>query len=284
MFQSFDIVAADQVAPDLLRRTFGAAFADYLIGPFAIGPDAWPAFLARQGIDLALSRVALGPSTPLAFALVAPRPRRGRWRLATMGAIPSARGLGVASRLLDDVISRAAASGVSCVELEVFAANEKACGLYRSRGFQPSHALHGYEWSATAVSSVVLAGQIHEAAREEALAWLEAADKCIPDLPLQVTHYALASIPEPMRAWRLGSAQLVFSETADGPITIRSLIDQDARQRDALALINALLCQLPQRGARVPQLQRRDVGGDALAAAGFRALPLHQWLMRRQLA
>lgn len=284
MFQSFDIVAADEVAPDLLRRTFRAAFADYLIGPFEMAPDAWPAFLARQGVDLALSRVALGPSTPLAFALVARRPISGRWRLATMGAIPPARGVGVASRLLDDVISRAAAAGARCVELEVFAANEQACGLYRSRGFQASHTLYGYECSTRAESSAVLVGHMHEATREEALAWLEDTDKRIPDLPLQVTHYALASVSELMRARRLGSAQLIFSDTADGSIAIRSLIDRDPRQRDARTLIETLLHQQPARPVRVSQLQRRDLGGDALIAAGFIALPLHQRLMLKHLS
>ena len=76
------IVAADTVAPDELRETFVTAFADYLIGPFKVGRDEWPGFLTRQGVDLHMSRVAMDPCGPLAFALVAPRPRMaaGDWQ------------------------------------------------------------------------------------------------------------------------------------------------------------------------------------------------------------
>lgn len=278
-----EIVAADALAPDQLRRTFTAAFADYLIGPFDVGLDAWPAFLAGQGVDLGLSRVAMGASAPLAFALVAPRPRHARWRLATMGAVLAARGTGVAAQLLDELIGRAAAAGATSLELEVFAANERACRLYRSRGFQPLHALHGYECTARPASSMVFAAQVHEPDRAAAFAWLDAAEEGIPNLPLQVTRGALSTLSEPVRAWALGSAQLIFSEIADGTIVIRSLIDRGRRQRDARTLVDTLVGHHPGRRIRVPQLQRRDIGGDALIDAGFAALPQYQWLMLRRL-
>jgi GNAT superfamily N-acetyltransferase len=278
------IVSADTVDPDLLRLTFTAAFADYLIGPFDVSLDAWPGFLARQGVDLRLSRVALGPATPLAFALVAPRPRLARWRLATMGAVPAARGTGVAARLLDDVIERATSERLRGLELEVFAANGRACRLYRSRGFQPMHALFGYQLLKQPPTSAAAPGvQVHEPDHAAAFAWLDLAEESIPDLPLQVTRDALSALPERLRAWTLGSAQLIFSESADGAIVIRSLIDRDPSQRDARALVDQLVDQRPGAPVRVPQLQRRDVGGAALVEAGFATLPQHQWLMLRSL-
>ncbi len=277
------IVAADTVAPDLLRQTFIAAFADYLIGPFDVRLDEWPAFLARQGVDLSLSRVALGSPAPVAFALVAPRPLHSRWRLATMGVAPVARGTGVAALLLDEVIGRATAKGVLGLELEVFAANERACRLYRSRGFQPLHALHGYECATRPASTTASAARVHEPDRAAAFAWLGAAEERIPDLPLQVTRGALSATPEPVRAWGLGSAQLIFSEGTDGTIVIRSLVDTEPSQRHARVLVETLVSHHPERLIRVPQLQRRDVGGDALIGAGFAALPHYQWLMLRRL-
>jgi hypothetical protein len=54
------------------------------------------------------------------------------------------------------------------------------------------------------------------------LDWLDASEERIPDLPLQVTRRALSFLPDEMRAWVRGSAQLVFSQGADGVILVRS--------------------------------------------------------------
>ncbi|MFY9509443.1 MAG: hypothetical protein WAQ05_00530, partial [Rubrivivax sp.] len=57
----------------------------------------------------------------------------------------------------------------------------------------------------------------------------------------------------------------------------------DPAQHDARALVQALLAQHPGRAVRVPQLQRTELGGDALRDAGFQPLPLHQWWMLKPL-
>ena len=61
----FAFVRGDEIAPQALHAAFTAAFSDYLIGPFQIPPAQWPMFLARQGVDLALSRVALDSAETL---------------------------------------------------------------------------------------------------------------------------------------------------------------------------------------------------------------------------
>jgi GNAT superfamily N-acetyltransferase len=108
------LLPADQVEPADLHRAFGAAFSDYLIGPFQLALAQWPLFTARQGVDLALSRVARQDGAIAAFALAAPR--AASWRLGTMGAVPEARSHGLAARLLDDFIERAQAAGMPRVE------------------------------------------------------------------------------------------------------------------------------------------------------------------------
>jgi len=168
---SLRLLSAADLTPADLHAAFGAAFADYLIGPFSLPLAAWPGFLARQGVDLTLSRAALdGEGRILAFCLVAPRPALGRWRLGTMGALPAARGSGAAPALLDDFIARAAAAGQGAVELEVFAQNARALRLYQGRGFAPLHELHGYVAEPGCVSPAVAPAGLREldpgAARE----------------------------------------------------------------------------------------------------------------------
>ncbi len=282
------LVPAPELAPADWHATFTAAFADYLIGPFDLTLAQWPGFLARQGVDLALSRAAVVDGVLVAFALVAPRLERGRWRLGTMGALPAARGTGAAPALLDDFIARAREAGVGTLELEVFAANERALRLYQGRGFETAHPLRGYERAPGPVTGE--APSVQTLTLDEAWQWLAAVDARIADLPLQVTpqvlRVAAASAPAdaPLQAWRHGEAQLVFSEQpAQRTVAIHSLVDLDPAQAGAQVLAQALIAKYPGRTLQVAALQRPDLGGDALQRIGFEPQPLHQWLMRRAL-
>jgi ribosomal protein S18 acetylase RimI-like enzyme len=278
---SFHIEPADRLEPARLHAAFTAAFSDYLIGPFKLPPEQWPSFLARQAVDLSHSRAACRDGVPLAFALVAPRPDAPRWRLATMGATPEARGSGAAPALLDDFIARAAQAGRAGVELEVFAQNERAVRLYRGRGFVTGHELWGYRWPGGAADAAAPA--VERVDRDAAFAWLDTTIAALPELPLQVTPVVLAALPNTLQCWRHGQAQLVFSRAADRPAVVHSLVDRDPAQHDAGVLVQALLALHAGHGIEVPQLQRHDVGGAALERAGFVRQPLHQWWMQRAL-
>jgi len=285
-FSTLTLVPAPELSPSDWHAAFVAAFADYLIGPFKLTLEQWPGFLARQGIELPLSRAAVVDGVLIAFALVAPRPERQRWRLGTMGALPAARGTGAAKVLLDDFIERGRAAGVATLELEVFAANDRAVRLYQGRGFEIVHPLRGYERSPAPAKAEAPAVQV--VTLDDAWTWLDETDLRIADLPLQVTprvlRVAAAAAPAefPLQAWRHGDAQLVFGEQPAGPvITLHSLIDSDPALRGAEALARALAVRYPGHTLRAPQLHRPDLGGDALQRTGFQPLPLHQWLMRR---
>jgi len=285
------LVPAPDLSPADWHAAFTAAFADYLIGPFNLALAQWPGFLARQGIDLALSRAAVVDGVLVAFALVAPRPERGRWRLGTMGAVPAARGTGAAPALLDDFIHRARGNGIGMVELEVFAANERALKLYQGRDFEIAHPLRGYERApGPAASEAPPVQSVQLATLDDAWRWLDMADANIADLPLQTTSQVLqiaaaaAPADAPLQAWRHGEAQLVFSELpAQRAVVINSLVDLDPGQAGAQALALALVTKYPGHALRVPALQRPDLGGDALQRVGFEPQQLHQWLMRRAL-
>ncbi len=273
---------ADLLPAAALHAAFGEAFADYLAGPFQLSLADWPGFLARQCADLRLSRAALDDDGQvLAFALTAPRTHRRRWRLATMGATPAARGSGAAAALLADFIARAAAAGQRGVELEVFAQNTRALRLYQHQGFVPVAELHGYAVHDAAAPPGPADPQAADAVpRSEALAWLDAAEAQGLDLPLQLGAAVLAVAPD-WTAWRRGSAQLVFADGPEGSRRILSLVDRDPAQRDAEALARALRAAAAGRALTLPPLLPPALGGDALRRAGFAPQPLHQLLMRR---
>jgi ribosomal protein S18 acetylase RimI-like enzyme len=279
---SFEIVAAGDLDPARLHDAFTAAFADYLIGPFELAPAQWPQFLARQGVELAESRVALQRGEPIAFCLAAPRPEVRSWRLGTMGALPAARGSGAAPALLDDFVARAQAAGVRSVELECFAQNTRALRLYEGRGFRQVDALHGWRHAGGfATESTDKPVQVE---LPDAFDWLDACATAGIPLPLQVTPHSLRALPLALQAWRRGEAQLVFSEGADARIQVHSLVDRVPAQQDARALVAALLARYARQALHVPQLQRQAVGGAALESLGFERLPLHQLWLRRPLA
>jgi len=279
-----EIVPATSTDPLDLCEAFNAAFADYLIGAPHLAPAQWPGFLKRQGVDLRLSLAARrADGAVLAFALVGCFSDRfgQRTRLATMGARPEARGTGIAPCLLDEVIAHTRARGASALELEVFAQNTVALRLYRSRGFAPLCELYGYEGAPQAVSAHASGDEPTSASTEEAAAWLRERD--LRDLPFQVSAGALEGSATPPIAWRMGDAQLMFAVRDALHLGVMSLVDTSGRQSDARRLLRALRRAYPEATLHVPQLQRLDVGGEALEAEGFARLPLHQLLMRRGL-
>lgn len=278
------LIAADAVASETLHAAFTAAFADYVAGPFRLDAAQWPGFLARQCVNLALSRVALDDQgAPAAFAFVAERPAQRRWRLATMGAVPAARGRGDAAALLQDMITRATEAQQQGLELEVFAQNPRAVKLYERHGFTAVTALHGHDAAPLGgPATAPPAARLSAVSRAEALAWLEQAEAAQPELPLQLAAPVMAQA-DGWTAWQRGSAQLIFGDAPDGGLVIRSLVDLDAPQRDAQTLASALRQAYPERRMTLPPLLPDHLGGDALQRAGFQRQTLHQWWMHRAL-
>jgi GNAT superfamily N-acetyltransferase len=278
----FRLVPADSVAPQVLHAAFAAAFSDYLAGPFHLPLPQWPQFLARQGVHLAHSRVAMVDGAVQAFALAAPRPPLRSWRLGTMGAPPQARGGGAARLLLVDFGARAHQAGCTRLELECFARNERALRLYRRHGFAEAGALHG--WRRPAKPLRALQGGVPASIPlQDAFAFIEAVSGRRGDVPFQVTPASLQAQPVALQAWRSGKAQLVAAANAPSQLTVYSLLDEEPEQRGAEHLMRHLLLSFPAHAVHVPQLQRDDLGGAALQRLGFERLPLHQVLMHKRL-
>jgi len=278
---SATLVAADTRPETELHAATIAAFADYLAGPFQMTLEQFPSFIARQGIDLARSRLALHEGAIGAFAFVCPRPEVARWRLGVMAAVPAARGTGAAPALLDDFIARARAEGLPWVELECFAQNERALRLYRSRGFEVISALNGWKLPEGAGAGAHAPGDVRPVDRERALAWLAQADRRLEWLPFPNSDRCMAAQVRPLSFWQCGSAQVVFSVVEGTPTQIHSLVDLDPALRDAEVLARAVAAAHPD--AFAPPILRDDFGGEALRRAGFAPHGLSQVLVRRKL-
>ena len=274
------LVAADTLPEAELHAATVAAFADYLAGPFHMTLEQFPSFIARQGVDLARSRLAIVDDAIAAFAFVCPRPEVGRWRLGAMGALPAARGTGAAPALLDDFIARATAEGLPWAELECFAANERALRLYRGRGFGVLAALNGWKLPEDAAAAE-LSDDVRAVDRAAALAWLADADQRLSWLPYPNSARCMAAQVRTLSFWQRGGAQLVFSAVDGTPAQIHSLIDPDPALHDAEALARAVTAAHP--GVFAPPILRDDLGGAALRRAGLVANDLSQVLMTRKL-
>ncbi len=276
------LAAADTRSDAELHAANLAAFADYIAGPLQLTLDQWPSLLGRQGIDLALSRVAVVDGQVAAFAYACPRPESGRWRLAIMGATPAARGSGAAQALLDDFLARAQAAGMGAAELECFAQNERALRLYRSRGFDVVCPLNGWKPADASPSPTRDAGApaVRAVERADAFAWLAEANRRVEMLPFPNTHVSQSAQPRPLTFWRSGDALLVFSVVDGTPTTIHSLVDLDPALPGAHALARAVRRAHPDVVA--PPVLRDDLGGAALRRAGFELGALNQVLMKRE--
>lgn len=279
------LVPADAIPEDRLHALFLEAFADYVAGAPQLPLDQWPVLLARHCIDLPLGRVVVQDGEPVAFALVAPRPESGRWRLAAMGAAPAARGSGAAPALLADLAGRARDAGMRELELECFAQNERALRLYRRAGFAPVAELHGYdrpavEGAATDAAAPDLATKDpFEVERASALAWLAEAHAAVPNVPLQTTARGLAAHGHALRTWRSGAALLAFEATSGGRVVIHALFDATPAGLDADALVATLAARARGRAIAAAPIHRDDLGTAALRRAGFARQRLHQLLM-----
>jgi ribosomal protein S18 acetylase RimI-like enzyme len=278
-----NLQAADTVPEAQLHQAFTDAFADYLIGPLQLSLVQWPGVLARQGVDLALSRVNVDEQgVVLAFALVAPRLQHRRWRLATMGAVPKARGTGAAVQLLMDFANRAEAAGCLSVELEVFAQNERARRLYERHGFVVMDELHGYAGRPARQGHADEAGP-QQISWGEAMDWLDEAEAQGLAMPLQQTRVALAAA-QGQQAWRRGTALVTGAARPDDAATfiLGAVMDRQPAQEDLQSLLVSLAARHPQwQHWHMPQILRPSLGGEALARIGLQRQALHQlWMLK----
>ena len=128
-----------EIAMNLMNRSFDG----YLAGSFTFTLPAFLQLLARENVDLHLSKIVLFDDEPIGLGLVS---QQG-WssRLATMGIVPEAKYKGAGSWLLTQLLEQSQQRGDQRYVLEVFGQNDPAVKIYERAGFQVVRRLWGYQ-------------------------------------------------------------------------------------------------------------------------------------------
>ncbi len=265
-----------------LIETFNRAFEGYVGGDIRLDAVSFAHFLVRQGVDLALSPVAIADGKVRALALMA---RRGdASRLAAMAVEPAAQGRGVGRALVQHVLDEARGRGDRRVELEVIGDNPAGVRLYRGAGFTTLQRLVSLEadaWSGAEVGPEELAAL--ESVDPYEVARVVATHGEAP-LPWQLDAPSLATLGSPVRGVRLGPAWALLSPVARGSVTLLALVVAGpARGRGhGRRLLRAVRARDREARWSVPALFPERMT-PFFEGEGFRRGELWQWHMTRAL-
>jgi ribosomal protein S18 acetylase RimI-like enzyme len=260
-----------------VARLINQGFVDYFV-PVEFNRPVLLYMVQQDSVDVASSRVVVHAEEPVGIALIA---RRG-WtsRVVAMALVPKARGQGVGTWLMDQLVAEAKTRGEQAMLLEVIEQNNPAVSLYRRCGFQVQRRLVGF------------AGTQGEDASTEGLAAVDIREVArlvtrfgLPNLPWQISGETLAQLGFPNRAYRLEGAYAVISDPEAEQITLRSVLvrPEARRQGQAVRLLQALMANFPHKQQwRVPVLCPEEMGG-VFEKIGFERETLTQLQMKLDL-
>lgn len=269
---SLRVQSAAEFPLTTLVDVFNRSFKGYIAGDVHLTPQTLAALLARDGVDLGLSLIALQDEQPIGFALIA---RRGAAsRLAAFGIVPEAQQQGIGKHFMESVIQQARERADRAMTLEVFEQNVRALRLYQSLGFSPLRRLMGYEGSHLQGEAGELAIVDVTLMAKHYLSWQ--AD----DLPWQCSGEVMLKLGPPHAAYRMENCFALTSDPAAERIIIRGLAVPPERQRQKCAtrLVAAIIAAHPGKNWYVPQICPEEYSNIFLAN-GFQILPLNQFQM-----
>jgi ribosomal protein S18 acetylase RimI-like enzyme len=258
-------------------RLINRGFADYFV-PVEFNRPLLLTMVQQDSIDVVCSRVVVHGKKPVGVALIA---RRG-WtsRVAAMALVPEARGQGVGTWLMEQLMAEAKVRDEQTMVLEVIEQNTPAVRLYRRCGFQVQRRLVGLaptQFEGATAADGLAAVDIREVARLVTMYGL-------PDLPWQIAGESLAQLAFPNRAYRLKDAYAVMSNPNKAQITLRTVLVRPAarHQGQATRLLQALSARYPGKQWRLPVLCPEELGG-LFEQAGFERESLTQLQMKLDL-
>lgn len=245
---------------------FNRCFEGYLI-PVHLTADLAAARSRRDCIDHARSFLTVKEDQPVAIALLAPRGHEAR--LAGMGVVSEARGLGIGKATVEEFLHRIHAGGFRGAVLEVFEQNVAAVKLYESFGFTVTQRLLGFRREPTPTSG----GHLREVPVPEfvrivghapAESWLQSAEQA-------------ATISLPTRCWTAdGEDFAAFAPADEGKAVIIASL---AIRSDGRRLFDAIQHAYPNSAMMLPQVFPERLA-PVLEALGFVRLELNQFEMR----
>jgi len=255
-----------------VAEAMNRSFEEYFV-PLVFTPETFERRFRSENLDAAASRLWFRGEELVGVVFLA---RRG-WtcRVAAMGLVREARGLGYGRQMLQAAIDEATARGDRALLLEVFQANEPARRLYERLGFRNARELFTFQRvPAPAASAPALLTELDplEVAR------LVARDG-EPNLPWMFAPESVAAVAAPARAFHLDhQAYVVLRPEAARTLVFTVLVRPEHRRqgwgRQLLQAVEAAYPGLP----LVLPMVTAGAGYDFLQAVGWAstALPLFE--------
>ena len=269
--------ASDYPMPELLYL-MNLSFEEYVV-PISLNLIQFLTMLCKDSVDLYVSRVLLGDGNPVGIALIA---RRG-WtsRLAAMGIVKDARGIGAGTWLMRRVLQDAQDRKDHEMVLEVIEQNEYAVRLYRNCGFEIMRRLIGMKYRDD--REKVNGSPLPEIDLRAAGALIS--QHGLPDLPWQLAGETIALLNPPARAFQKGSAYAVTSSPdADYVVLWALVVEQAARGKHlGIDLLNTLMDAYPGRTWHISAIMPEELG-PVFERVGFEREELTQFQMRQRFS
>jgi len=269
--------ASDYPMPELLYL-MNLSFEEYIVS-ISLNLIQFLTMLRKDSIDLYESRVLLGDGEPVGMALIA---RRG-WtsRLAAMGIVKDARGIGAGTWLMQRVIQDARDRKDHEMLLEVIEQNEYAVRLYRKCGFETVRRLIGLSYKDEREKTDGIPLPEIDLRTAGALV----SQSGLPDLPWQLAGETIALLNPPARAFQKGPACVVTSSPDADYVAIWSLVVEHAARGKHLGidLLNTLMDAYPGRTWHISAIMPEELG-PVFEYAGFEREELTQFQMRLMLS
>lgn len=275
---NFDTVPASNFPLSDLVKFLNQGFEDYFV-PIQFNTETFLTMLRKDGTDLTTSRVLLVEEQPCGIALIA---RRG-WtsRLAAMGIAREARGKGVGSWFMEELINEARQRGEHEMVLEVIEQNEAAVRLYQKSGFDAVRRLFGFTRNGKTTQESEK-NNLQEIDLREVSRLIS--QHGLSDLPWQLSGESIAQMNPPARAYQKGQAYIVLSNPAAEHVVIWSvLVEPNARgNRLGTDMLKNVMANHTGKTWHVPAIFPEEFAR-VFERAGFEQEKLSQWQMRRIL-
>lgn len=261
--------------PERLCRISHLIFKDYITGPYVMQPHEAEHILQSEYVDPLLSTIVQVNGHDAGYILISTDNNRAR--VASMGFIPEARGIGIGRTVLTQFKSKLREKGFQTLELEVFEQNKQAVALYESMGFRPLRRLLGFKGKAdTRQIDIELLPISFQTAADifEEFNNLE--------LPWQISAWRIRQLEGRNLAWSYrNDAILVTSKPQTSEIVLTTLIVRPTLRRQGLGrkVVCSLQHQFSDLNLKVPQLCPEEASG-FFHSLGFTALDLNQIQMR----
>ena len=251
-----------------------ACMADYTAGPYQFDTNLFGRAISSCAYDLESSRIVFHDQQLVAFVYV--RHYDDRTRIALLGVLPEFRRLGLARRLLNQVINEARQQPSRLITLECLKANTAALAFYEGSGFSISDSLLGY--TAAALNSEKASATATKTIQECSpfLAAKEIVFGSPYDLPFQFSGYPFLMSAQGARAFCLRSSRAILTWTQEQEVKVHCLVDLEGDLDNARQLLLTLRAQFHQFPWRVHPVCPEQIARSTFETCGFQPVPLQQ--------